>query len=221
MKAITLPLLAGLALAVAAPLALAQQGGGPMDHSQHMMEAPASMTPGSPPGMGGPGRGGPGGGKGAMAGMSHDMGGGMGCGMMGGGKGGGMGHMGGGKGGMMGGMGRGGMFGVPIGVTGPLSHLNLNDDQRKKILKIQDDLRRQHHETKGKIMDEQVKLRDLHFADKRDRNAIVAQYRKLGELRGQMVESSLDAQDKIEAVLTKEQKDQLRSHHPMWMMDSE
>lgn len=122
---------------------------------------------------------------------------------------------------MMGGMGKGGMFGVPLGVTGPLAHLNLSADQKTKILKAQDDLRRKHYEIKGKIMDEQIKLRDLHFADKRDRNAIVAEYRKLGELRGQMVEASLDAQDKIEAALTKEQKDMLKSHHPMWMMESE
>ena len=124
-------------------------------------------------------------------------------------------------GGMMGGMGRGGMFGVPLGVTGPLSHLNLSADQKKSILKVQDDLRRKQYEIRGKMMDDQVKLRDLHLADKRDRSAIVAQYRKLGELRGQIVEASLDAQDKIEAVLTKEQKDLLRSHHPMWMVEND
>lgn len=214
MKHTRIPLFAGIALAVAAPLALAQQGGAPMDHSQHMMEAPAQTSPASPPGMGGIGRGGPmGGAKGGIAGTGHDMGG-MGCGMMGG--------MGGGMGGsMMGGMGKGGMFGVPLGVTGPLAHLNLSADQKNAILKIQDDLRRKQYETRGKMLNEQVKLRDLHLADKRDRNAIVAQYRKLGELRGQMVESSLDAQDKIETVLTKEQKDLLRSHHPMWMVENE
>jgi len=214
MKARTIPLCGAIALTLAAPLALAQQGGAPMDPSRHhMMDAPAAAMPASPPGMGGLGRGGP-------------AGGGMGCGMMGGmggGKAGGMtGHMGGGMGGgMMGGMGRGGMLGVPLGVTGPLSHFNLSDDQRKQILKVQDDLRRKHHEFRGKMMEEQVKLRDLHFAEKRDRSAIVGQYRKLGELRGQMVEASLDAQDKIEAVLTKEQKDMLNSHHPMWMMESD
>jgi hypothetical protein len=216
-----LTLAAAFALAGAAPAALAQQAGSQeMDHSQHMMQsAPVQQPPGRP---GQPGPGGPGAKKGGgMGGTDHDMG----CGMMGGGKGGGMGGMG---RGMMGGMG-GGMMGgrmggrmsVPLGVTGPLSHLDLSDDQKKKILKSQDDLRRKHYDTKGKMMDIEVRLRDLHLADKRDANAIVAEYRKLGELRGQMVAASLEAQDKIEAVLTKEQKDMLRQHHPMWMMEDQ
>jgi hypothetical protein len=214
------------AFAGAGSAALAQQAGSQeMDHSQHMMQgAPAAQAPQNPGGMRmGPGGKQPGGKRGgAMGGMDHDMGGGMGCGMMGSGMGGGM--MGGMGGGMMGGMGRGmggmgGRMSVPLGVTGPLSHLDLAPDQSKQILKIQDDLRKKHYDTRGKMIDIEVRIRDLHLADKRDASAIVAEYRKLGELRGQMVAASLEAQDKIEAVLTKEQKDVLRRHHPMWMME--
>lgn len=222
-------LIATLALAGMAPAALAQQSGSQeMDHSQHMMQSAPAPAPANPgprgPGPGGPRKGG------AMGGMDHDMGGGMGCGMMGG-KGGGMGggkgggKMGGMVGGMMGGMGgmggmrRGGMD-VPLHVTGPLSHMDLTPEQDRTILKIQDELRKKHHEVKGRMMDEEVKLRDLYLADKQEKAAILATYRKLGELRLQRVEVGLDAQGKIDAVLTKEQREMLKSHHPMWMMES-
>lgn len=228
-------LVAALALAGIAPAALAQQAGGQeMDHSQHMMQGNPAPASAGKPGARGPA---PMGQKqgGGMGGMDHDMGGGKGgCGMMGG-KGGGMDHdmdggKGGGKkggmgGGMMGGMGgmggmrRGGMD-VPLHVTGPLSHMDLTPEQDRKILKIQDELRKKNYEVKGRMMDEEVKLRDLYLGDKQDKGAILAAYKKLGELRLQRVEAGLDAQGKIDAVLTKEQRDMLKSHHPMWMMES-
>jgi len=236
-------LAAALALGVA-PAALAQQAGSQeMDHSQHMTQPAPAAQPQQNPSNAPAGRRGaqaPGGGKpaaGGMGGMDHDMGGGgMDCGMMGGkgggmgggkggGKMGGMGGMDGGMGGMGGGMGgmggmhRGGMD-VPLHVTGPLSHMDLTPDQDRKILKIQDELRKKNHEVRGKMMDEQVKLRDLYFADKQDKAAILGTYKKIADLRLQMVEAGLDTQGKIDAVLTKEQRDMLKSHHPMWMMES-
>jgi len=74
-------LAAVLALAGAAPLALAQQAGGQeMDHSQHMTQsAPAAQPQQNPSGAPAGRRGiqGPGAGKpagGGMGGMDHDMG---------------------------------------------------------------------------------------------------------------------------------------------------
>jgi hypothetical protein len=232
-------LAAAFAVAGFAPAAFAQQAGGQeMDHSQHMMQSMPAPAPAAKPGPRGPApmgmKGGGMAGMGGMGGMDHDMGGGMGCGMMGG-KGGGMGGgMGGGKmggmgGGKMGGGMKGGMGGmggmrrgidVPLHATGPLSHMDLTPEQDTKILKIQDQLRRKHHDIKGRMMDEQVMLRDLYLAEKQDKVAILAVYRKLGDLRLQMVEAGLDTQGKIDAVLTKEQRERLKSHHPLWMMES-
>ena len=224
-------LAAALALAGIASDAPAQQSGGQeMDHSQHMMQpAPGAQSQQKPGAMQmGPAGKQAGGKRGGTGGMDHDMGGGgMGCGMMGGkdggkggGKGGGMmGGMGGMGGGMMGGMHRGGMD-VPLHVTGPLSHMDLTPEQDRKILKIQDELRKKNHEVKGRMMDEQVKLRDLYLGDKQDKAAILAEYKKIADLRLQLVEAGLDAQGKIDAVLTKEQRDMLKKHHPMHMMES-
>lgn len=143
------------------------------------------------PGMMGPGM------------MGHGM---MGSGMMGSG--------------MMGpGMGMMGM-GPGMGMMGAFYALDLNDDQQKKLTQIQDGLRKQHWEQMGKIQDEYAKLRDLYAADTRDPAAIGAQAQRIFDLRRQMIESSVDAGNRMEAVLTAEQKAQLRKDKrggcPMW-----
>jgi Spy/CpxP family protein refolding chaperone len=182
--------LAGLLVSFAVSLALA---------AGSALAQPPGPQPGTGPGQGmGPGMMG---GGGTGPGM---MGGGMGRGAMGGGMGPGM--MGGG------GMGPGGM--------GLLAQLELNESQRSQVFKIQDDLRRRNWDLLGKQQDEQAKLRDAYLASgKRDRAAIVAAYKRIGELRVQRIENSLDAAEKIEAVLTQQQRDQLKRHGPWWMSD--
>ncbi|HSD41322.1 MAG TPA: Spy/CpxP family protein refolding chaperone [Burkholderiales bacterium] len=187
------------AAALAAASAVAQQPGQP---------APG-MGPGKGPGM----MQGPGGGMGpGMMGGGGMMGEGMGPGMMGGG-------MGLGRGGMMGG---GGMMMGPGGGIGALWQLDLTDAQRQQVLKIQDDLRRKNWDLLGKQQDEQAKLRDAYLASgKRDRAAIIAAYKRIGELRVQRIENSLDAAEKVEGALTQQQRDQLKRYGPWWMSGGE
>lgn len=136
---------------------------------------------------------------------------GMGPGMMGGYGGGyGMGP------GMMGGYGMGpGMMGGYGGYhmdgygLGPIYRLNLTEDQRKQVDGIQDGLRKKNWDLMGKMQDEASKLSGL-AADKRDRPAILAANKRMFELRQQMLENRLDAQDKIEGLLTPQQKEQLQ-----------
>lgn len=197
-----------LALALVAGAALAQQS------SQPSQPAPGTPPPAGyrmGPGMMGYGPGyGPGGGYGYRMGPGM-MGGygpgyGMGPGMMGGyGPGLGVGF------GMMGGH---GMMGPGIGRA--LWALDLDDAQRKQVLAIQDDLRRKHWELAGKGQEEVAKLRDAWLAPTRDRAAILAGYRRLGELRQQALEQSLDAADRLDRILTGQQREQLRRWGPWW-----
>jgi Spy/CpxP family protein refolding chaperone len=151
------------------------------------------------PGMMGSGMMGPGM-MGGYYGMPHGMGM-MGSGMMGPGT------------GMMG-------MGPGMGMQGAFYALDLNDDQRKKLTQIQDGLRKQHWELMGKVQDEYAKLRDLYAADTRDPAAIGAQAQRIFDLRRQMLESSVEAGNRMEALLTAEQKAQLRKDVrggcPMW-----
>ena len=157
---------------------------------QGMMGGPSPAQSGPCYGMG-PGKPGQGMGPGAM-------GYGMGPGMMGPGT---MGH---------GGMGAGMMHGV-------LWSLDLSDSQRSQILKVQDDLRRKNWDLTGKSQDEMAKLRDSYLAaGKLDRKAILDTYKRIDELRLQRIDNALDATEKIESVLSAEQRDQLKRRAPWW-----
>lgn len=143
------------------------------------------------------GRGGPGYGPGMMGGY------GPGGGMMGGyGPG----------GGMMGGYGPG--WGASGGAT---AALNLNDEQRDKLLAIQEENRRKNWDKMGEMRSEQFKLRRMYNADNVDSQAFAEQQKKVDDLRREILVSRLESRKQMEAVLTPEQREQFRQYGPRWM----
>ncbi|MHB1291279.1 MAG: Spy/CpxP family protein refolding chaperone [Sulfuricella sp.] len=140
--------------------------------------------------------------------------GGMGPGMMG------MGY------GMMGGMMGPGMMGP--GMMGPgmmggygagQGMPNLTEQQQNKMTQIQEEVRKKHWDLMGKMNDEQTKLQQLYYSGKSDSAAIEAQHKKIYQLQREMDESWLEAKGRMDAVLTKEQKERLRGGYgPGWMM---
>jgi len=147
---------------------------------------------------------------GQMGGMMCDHKGGMMCDHKGG-------MMGGQMGGMMGGHGAG-MMGSPHAHM--IMSLDLSDEQRSKIVKLSDELKHDNWATKGLIMDESAKLRDLYAADKRDPSAIGKEYQKIFDLKRKMIEATIASQNRVEAVLTPEQRTQLKNmHHKRAQMD--
>ena len=136
-------------------------------------------------------------------GYGADPGYGMGPGMMGGyGPGYGMGP------GMMGGYGPGG--GAQYG------GLDLNEKQREKLGKIQQDIAKKHWELMGKMHDERYKLSALYGAPKRDDAAIEKSFKRMEELRRQMFDSMADARKQMDGVLTPEQKERAWRSGPRW-----
>ena len=123
---------------------------------------------------------------------------------------------------MGGGMGPGscGMMGGGMGMMGPgaFGNLDLTKDQQAKINKIQDELRKQHWAMMGKMMDEQSKLRDLYAEEKLDAKKIGAVSDAVYAIRKQMIESRIDATNRMREVLTKEQREQLSRRPGSGMM---
>ena len=114
-------------------------------------------------------------------------------------------------GGNMMGMGPGmGMHRGMMGGYGPGAALNLTDQQQTKVMQIQDELRKKHWELMGKMNDEYAKFRQLYQSDQRDAVAMGKQQQRIFDLRRQMMESSIDAQNRMEAVLTPEQREKQR-----------
>jgi len=123
--------------------------------------------------------------------------------------------------GMMGGYGYGpgwgGMMGgYGPGMMAPYAGLDLSEQQRSMINQIQDEVRKKNWEVMGRLLDEQARLRDLNDADKRDAAAIGKQSMKIADLRRQMMEASVDAHNRMEALLSKEQKERLRRYGRGW-----
>lgn len=130
---------------------------------------------------------------------------GMGPGMMGGyGPGYGMGP------GMMGGYGPGSAMGPGMMGYGDYRDLNLSREQQSKITQIRKAIRTKHWALMDDMMDAQDKLQDLYDADKQDAAAINRQYKVLEDLRRQMVDSSVEANNQINAILTREQREKFR-----------
>jgi len=94
-----------------------------------------------------------------------------------------------------------------MGGYGMRSDLNLSADQRSKIAKIQNDLRRQHWALMGKMLDEQAQMGEQYSSDNPDDAMLKKTYRNISDLRHQMFDLSLAARKQIEAVLTKEQRE--------------
>ena len=113
--------------------------------------------------------------------------------------------------GMMDGQGRGyGMgFGM-MGGYGSRADLHLTSEQRSKIAKIQDDVRRKHWDLMGKMQDERSQMNEQYNADPRDDAALSKSYRKMSELRQQMFDLSLAAQKQVDTVLTAEQREKMK-----------
>lgn len=147
-----------------------------------------------------------------------------GYGMMGGGMGygRGMGTMGGmGPGmGMMDGMGPGGGMGGGMGMMGmgPMAMLDLSDAQTTQLQKIQAEFMKAQRPLMRRIWDEKKQFWNLRSAEKPDPAAIGKAYGRLADLQRQALEAHIDAENKMAAVLTKEQQAQMRRGfgHGMW-----
>lgn len=126
--------------------------------------------------------------------------------------------------GMMGGPGMGaGMMGYGIVSPRALAALDLTEPQRKQIVSVQDEARKKNWTAMGAMQDEMVKVRDAFWAgEKRDRAAILAGNKRMFEIRQQMLENSLDAADRIDQILTPQQRAQLKKQSgPYWMMEQD
>lgn len=94
--------------------------------------------------------------------------------------------------------------------------LNLTDDQRGKIAKIQEENRSKNWSVMGQMQSEMFKQRQMYFADKMDANAVAEQQRKVDDFRRQMLKSHIETRNEIDALLTPEQRQQFRSFGPCW-----
>jgi Spy/CpxP family protein refolding chaperone len=109
-----------------------------------------------------------------------------------------------------GGYGPGWMMGGCAGYGGyGWAGLNLTDQQREKIAKIEQDTAQKQWELMSKMHEQGYKMRELYASGQPDDAALKQAFDTMSALRKQMFENGLEARKQIDAVLTKEQREKL------------
>jgi len=116
------------------------------------------------------------------------------------------------------GMGGPGMMGMGgpgmMGMGGPgmmgMGMFDLSDAQRKKMRDIQRGMRKSHFNLMEKMSDDHEALADLYRTDHPDPKKVGIVYGRIFALKRQMIESSIDASNRMRDVLTKEQRDMMQ-----------
>jgi len=93
-----------------------------------------------------------------------------------------------------------------------LQGLELTDEQQKKIADIRDTQTRANIQARGNLQIAQLDLRKLIRVDKPDQRAINAQIDRIGTMRTNLQKSRISSMLEIRAVLTPEQRQQLREN---------
>lgn len=91
-----------------------------------------------------------------------------------------------------------------------LAMLDLNDDQRKKVMELRRELRKNTWDLKGQTIDQREQLGMLYGSDDLDVAAITSAYEKLFEMKLKMIEHTLKFKQDLRKVLTPEQQKKLR-----------
>jgi Spy/CpxP family protein refolding chaperone len=90
--------------------------------------------------------------------------------------------------------------------------LGLSSEQKAKISQIQAQARKKQWPVMGDLREERIKLHELMNSDGApDPTAATAQYQKVQDLERQLFEGALVARGQVEAVLTAEQREKLKS----------
>ncbi len=96
--------------------------------------------------------------------------------------------------------------------------LKLTNEQKKGIRKIQGELRSKHWNHADSIDVLSDKLMDLYRKDVRDAKAIGKVYGEIFEKRKQIIMLGIEAGNKVEKLLTKEQREKMKKMSPIHKM---
>jgi Spy/CpxP family protein refolding chaperone len=107
------------------------------------------------------------------------------------------------------------------GGGGALSALDLQDEQRQKIVAIHEEARSKNWGTMGQLRSAQFKLRQMYDGDKVDAKAATEQQKEVDELRRQLQQSRIETHNQVLALLTPEQRKQVRQFGPWWGREEE
>lgn len=92
-----------------------------------------------------------------------------------------------------------------------VEELGLTDQQLAEIRSIQQEMYSRSRDLRIKLMDAMFELRQLKFQKNPDQSAVEAKQKEISDIRSQLQQIAQDARQKMESVLTQEQKDKIQS----------
>lgn len=95
--------------------------------------------------------------------------------------------------------------------------LELSPDQQSKIGQIQQETLQKHLGLRQQIGNERLQLRQLLLQDKPDPQAVGEAYSKIAQLQRQLIESRVEAHNRMEELLTPEQRQRLQQNRRMML----
>jgi hypothetical protein len=109
------------------------------------------------------------------------------------------------------------------GGMGRVWRLDLSDEQRKQIRAVQLELWKKNHRARCQMTENSIRLLELQMEDRRDAKAIGEVYAKVFELQRQMIEASIEAGNRIQELLTEQQRARLKGRYvpPAARMDTQ
>ncbi len=118
---------------------------------------------------------------------------------------GGGGHM-----GMMGGGGHMGMMGGGGHMMNKYKGLGLSQEQEQRMIDVHHELHKKHWALMGQMIDQQAALQKAYATDRPDPAAVGVVYGQIFDLKRQMIEAFLNADNNAKEVLTEEQLAQMK-----------
>jgi Spy/CpxP family protein refolding chaperone len=107
-----------------------------------------------------------------------------------------------------------GMMGPGMGMMGPgmgMMGIDLNPEQQTEMRRIQRELRRQNWERMGQLMEAMEDMHELMASESPDPAAVGQAHARMAELKRPMIEARVKAMNEMRALLTDEQREQMRS----------
>ncbi|WP_340641254.1 Spy/CpxP family protein refolding chaperone [Modicisalibacter ilicicola] len=89
--------------------------------------------------------------------------------------------------------------------------LDLSDDQRQELVAIQQDQIQQQWDLMQQMRERTAALQKLYQAEQPDAQAIGKAHDRVFEVRRKMIENRIEAQNRMSALLTDEQREAMRN----------
>jgi Spy/CpxP family protein refolding chaperone len=102
------------------------------------------------------------------------------------------------------------MPGMGGGPGGPAATFGLSEEQAGEMRRLSEELRKEHWDLMGRMMDKRAELQELYAEDRPDPEAVGEAYEEMAKLRREMIEGRIELQNRMFDLLSEEQRERMK-----------